>query len=323
LCVSYSRTSLAGSCFAEPKMPNMRIIHFHKAPRNRILSWADVSSDEEEDVERSLRTPDMPTLMEVAGEAQQPEPDASMKLAEEVQDRAPDEAVEQAKDLPEGGTSQEPAEDKALEVADGLSEGGKSQEPALDEHLDAADNLSKTETREPSEGNSEQDCECAEMRTEIIQLLQECGVSAKKLLGIGTDENRHKLCTSCTEHVKEQLNRDLGAKKKVPSTKPILPLAAHLAKATPTAQAADPAPREIRLADLLDTPPPRPHASSTSRMKARFPKKASPQFAATFFMCSAYNGSAYHRQQHFAMPMREDWMPNMTEAYYVPQALEF
>lgn len=301
-------------------MPNMKIIHFHKAPRNRIVSWADVSSDEEEDAAESLRTPEMPTMTEVAGEAQQLELVESMK-DEELQDLAPDAAVEQAKDLPEGGQLQEPAEDQALEVADGLSEGGKSQESALDERVEAADNLSKTETREPSEGNSEADCGCAEMRTEIIQLLQAFRVSPKKLLGIGSDNQCHKLCASCTEHVKAQL--DAGAKKQVPSAKPMLSLSAHLAKTTQTAQATDTGPREIRLADLLDTPPPRPHASSTSRNKARPSKKASPQFAAAFFMCSAYNCSAYNCQQHFTSPMREDWMPNMTEAYYVPQTLEF
>lgn len=264
---------------------NVQIIHFHKAPGKRIVSWADVSSDEEERESPKTNHNKVAAIKDATnleGRAHEPERDERTEQAGSSQEPVADDKTEQVQQL---------LNDLLAEGHGVSEEGGQSQELALEgpkvsqelglEAPRAEDPL-EVDPQEPAAGENE----VWAMREEILEFLKAVRATSRRSVTI--HDSNHLLDAACTRFIQDKLPSkyddekqpigpgvpsSTGARRAGQSSKSAKPVAAH--------QASD-APRELRLADLLPPPP-------ASHRRTRGSKKIQPQFAAAFIVCSGYD----------------------------------
>jgi len=201
----------------------MQIIHFHKAPGERISSWADVSSDEEKSPRSSP-----PRL------ARKVEPDAmdvrkSKKPAlRDIAQKSLQAALHEIK--PDSMDSQDLAELplQAPRVTTPPAEVEELEEVAVGHRFQVSNKMFATPT-----------CDCAVDRQDTIRLLRASGVTAKKFKGVY--DRFHNYCEPCSEYVAKHLEVKAASlnRRNKESTVPL----GNKAAGKPA--------RQLKLADLL------------------------------------------------------------------------
>lgn len=201
----------------------MQIIHFHKAPGERISSWADVSSDEE----KSPRSP--PRL------ARKVEPDAmdvriSKKPAlRDIAQKSLQAALHEIK--PDSMDSHDLSELplQATRVTTPPAEVEELEEVAVGHRFQVSSNKMFANPT----------CDCAVDRQDTIRLLRANGVTAKKFKGVY--DRFHNYCRPCSGYVAKHLEVKAASlnRRNKESTVPL----GNKAAGKPA--------RQLKLADLL------------------------------------------------------------------------